>query len=254
KRYDIRNIKTILRAKYAGLDGESTFKMLIPIGTIPENRLRELCEAKTVEEVVTGLEGTEYGKILSEKLSEYEEYNNLLPLELALDKYLYHSLWRTVKIEGANEDIFKEFIGKMIDVENLKVILRCKREGVPSEVTLNYLLDVGYELAPWKLKELAEGESIEGVISSLEDSEYGNILAEHLEEYERSKSVFVFEKVLDNYILEVGKRLSLRQPFGVGPIIGFLTSKEMEVKKLRAIINGKIEGLSPRDIKELITN
>ena len=254
KRYDVRNIKTILRAKYVGLDGESTFKMLVPIGTIPENRLRELCEAKTVEEVVNGLEGTEFGKVLSEKLSIYEESGNLTPLELALDRYILEGLWRAVGIEGNNEDIFKEFIGRMIDIENLKVILRCKREGVSSDVILNYLLNVGYELPPWKLKELAEAESIEGVVSSLEGTEYGNIISEHLEEYEKIGSTYAFEKVLDNYLLEVGKKLSLRQPFGVGPIIGFITSKEMEIKKLRAIINGKVEGLSPRDIRELITN
>jgi len=254
KRYDVRNIKTILRAKYARLDSESTFKMLIPLGKIPESKLRELCEARTVEEVVSGLEGTEYGRILSEQLSLYEEYGNLIPLELALDKYIYQSLWRAVGIEGTNEDLFKEFVGRMIDIENLKVILRCKREGVPSDTISNYLLGVGYELPPWKLKELAEADSIEGVISSLEGTEYGNIISECLEEYERCRSAYVFEKVLDNYLVEVGKKLSLRQPFGVGPVIGFITSKEMEVRKLRAIINGKMEGLSPRDIRELITN
>jgi len=253
KRYDVKNIKTILRAKYAGLDGESTFKILIPLGRIPENKLRELCEAKTVEEVVNGLEGTEYGKILSENLSIYEESGNLIPLELALDRYILESLWKVVGIEGTNEDIFKEFIGRMIDIENLKIILRCKGERVSSEVILNYLLGVGYELPPWKLKELAEAESMEGVVSSLEGTEYSNIISGCLEEYEKCKSAYVFERALDNYLVEIGKKLSLRQPFGVGPIIGFITSKEMEVKKLKVIIKGKMEGLSPRDIRELIT-
>jgi len=253
KRYDAKNIKTILRAKYAGLEGESIFKMLIPLGTIPENRLKELCEVKTIEEVVNGLEGTEYGKLLSEKLSIYEKSGNLIPLELALDKYILESLWKVVGIEGTNEDIFKEFIGRMIDVENLKIILRCKGEGVSSEVISNYLLDVGYELPPWKLKELVEAESMEGVVNSLEGTEYGNIISECLEEYKKSRSVYVFERALDNYLVELGKKLSLRQAFGVGPIIGFITSKEMEIKKLKVIIKGKVEGLSPRDIRELIT-
>ncbi|HIQ39293.1 MAG TPA: V-type ATP synthase subunit C [Methanothermococcus okinawensis] len=253
KKYDVKNIKTILRAKYVGLDSESTFKMLIPLGTISENKLRELCEAKTVEEVVNGLEGTEYAKILSEKLSIYEESGNLISLELALDKYILEGLWKVVGIEGTNEDIFKEFIGRMIDVENLKVILRCKGEGISSDVILNYLLGVGYELPPWKLKELAEAESMEGVVSSLEGTEYSNIISGCLEEYEKTKSIYVFERTLDNYLVELGRKLSLRQPFGVGPIIGFITSKEMEIKKLKVIIKGKIEGLSARDIRELIT-
>ncbi|HIP34730.1 MAG TPA: V-type ATP synthase subunit C, partial [Methanothermococcus okinawensis] len=128
-----------------------------------------------------------------------------------------------------------------------------KGEGVSSDVILNYLLSVGYELPPWKLKELAEAESMENIVSSLEGTEYSNIISGCLEEYEKTKSIYVFERALDNYLVELGRRLSLRQPFGVGPIIGFITSKEMEIKKLKIIIKGKIEGLSARDIRELIT-
>ncbi|AEH07410.1 V-type ATP synthase subunit C [Methanothermococcus okinawensis IH1] len=230
KKFDVKNIKTLLRAKYVGLNAEETFKLLIPLGTIPENKLRELCETKTIEELLNGLEGTEYSKILSNEAANYEQTGKLIPFELALDKYILENLWKSVGTEGTNEDIFKEFIGAIVDIENLKVILRGKADGLSSEDILNYISNVGYELAPWKLKELAESESIEGIISSLEGTKYGDIISENLEEYEKTKSVYVFEKALDKYVAKVGKKLSLRQPFGVGPIIGLITSKEQEIK------------------------
>jgi V/A-type H+-transporting ATPase subunit C len=102
------------------------------------------------------------------------------------------------------------------------------------------------------LKELAEAESIEGVISALEGTIYGSIISENLEEYEKTGSVYVFEKALDKHLAEVGRKLSLRQPFGVGPIIGLITSKEQEIKNLKIIIKGKIEGLSSNQIRELL--
>ncbi|WP_421077738.1 V-type ATP synthase subunit C [Methanothermococcus sp. Ax23] len=253
KRFDVQNIKTLLRAKYVGLDAEETFKLIIPLGTIPENKLRELCETKAIEEVVNGLEGTEYSKILSNELATYEQTGKLISFELALDKYILENLWKSVGIEGTNEDIFKEFVGAIIDIENLKVILRGKADGLSSENILNYILNVGYELAPWKLKELAESESIEGVISSLEGTKYGTIISENLEEYDKTKSVYVFEKALDKYLAKIGKNLSLRQPFGVGPVIGLITSKEQEIKNLKIIIKGKIEGLPSNQIRELLT-
>ena len=253
KRFDVQNIKTLLRAKYVGLDAEETFKLIIPLGTIPENKLRELCETKAIEEVVNGLEGTEYSKILSNELATYEQTGKLISVELALDKYILENLWKSVGIEGTNEDIFKEFVGAIIDIENLKVILRGKADGLSSENILNYILNVGYELAPWKLKELAESESIEGVISSLEGTKYGTIISENLEEYDKTKSVYVFEKALDKYLAKIGKNLSLRQPFGVGPVIGLITSKEQEIKNLKIIIKGKIEGLPSNQIRELLT-
>lgn len=252
KKFDVQNIKTLLRAKYVGLNAEETFNLIVPLGTIPENKLRELCEARTVEEVLNGLESTEYSKILSNELAMYEQTGRLSSFELALDKYLLENLWKSVGIEGTTEDIFKEFVGAMIDIENLKVILRAKSDNISSEDTLNYILNVGYELAPWKLKELAESESIEGIISALEGTKYGSIISENLEEYEKTGSVYVFEKALDKYLAEIGKKISLRQPFGVGPIIGLITAKEQEIKNLKIIIKGKIEGLSSNQIRELL--
>ncbi len=252
KKFDVQNIKTLLRAKYVGLSAEETFKYIIPLGTIPESRLRELCEAKTVEEVLNGLEGTEYSEVLSNESSTYEHTGKLTSFELALDKYILEKLWNSVGIEGTTEDIFKEFVGTMIDVENLKVILRAKYDNLSSEDTLKYILDVGYEIAPWKLKELAEAESVEGVISALEEIIYGSILSEHIEEYEDTKSIYVFEKALDNYLAKVGRRISHRQPFGIGPIIGLITSKEQEIKNLKIIIKGKMEGIPSNQIRELL--
>lgn len=252
KKFDVQNIKILLRTKYIGLGAEDTSKLIIPLGTIPESKLRELCETKTVEEVISGLEGTEYSKILSDEIAIYEQTKKLGAFELSLDKYILENLWKSVGIEGTIDDIFKEFVGAIIDVENLKIILKGKAGGLPSETVLSYVLDAGYEIAPWKLKELADAESIEGVISSLEGTKYGSIISDKLEEYEKVNSVFIFENALDKYISEVGKKLSLRQPFGVGPILGLITSKEQEIKRLKIITKGKIEGLTSSQIRELL--
>ncbi len=252
KKFDIYNIKSILRAKYFGLSYEETYKLIVPLGTIPENKLRDLCECKTVEEVVNSLEGTEYHKILSSAMSEYEQTGKLTELELSLDKYILENLWKAVSIEGVAEDIFKEYIGAMVDIENLKIILRCKADGVPSEEISKYLLNDGYELASWKLKELSESDSIESIVSALEGTKYSQIISENLEEYEKTKSVYVFERALDRYILNIGKKLSLRQPFGVGPIIGLITAKEQEIQNLKIIIKCKIENIPSNQIRELL--
>jgi len=226
--------------------------LLIPLGTIPESKLRELSEAKTIEEIVSGLEGTEYAHILSDELSKYEQTGKLTSLEMSLDKYVLGELWKNISIDGTEKDLFKEFVGTMIDIENLKMILKGKADGLSSEIISEYITDFGYELAPWKLKELADAESIEGVISSLEGTKYASILTDNLEEFEKAKTTYVFEKALDKYLVELGRRLSLRQPFGVGPIIGLITSKELEVRNLKIIIKGKIEGLPASQIRELL--
>ncbi len=254
KKFDVQNIKILLRAKYFGLSAEETFDLLIPLGTIPLNKLKELCETKTVEEVIGGLEGTEYSKILSNELSTYDQNKQISIFEVSLDKYVIKKLWDSVGIEGKEEDLFKEFVGSIVDIENLKIILKGKADKLPSDVVMSYVTDNGYELAHWKLKELADADSIETVIGALEDTSYAPIINEKLDEYESTKSVFVFEKALDNYIYETGKKLSRRQPFGVGPIIGLIVSKEQEIKKLKIITKGKLENLNPSQIRELLNS
>ncbi|ACX73463.1 ATP synthase A1, C subunit [Methanocaldococcus vulcanius M7] len=252
KKFDIKNIKTLIRAKFVGLDAEETYKLLIPLGNIPPDKLKELSEVKTVEEVIRGLDGTEYFKILQDELSNYDQTSDLLVFELALDKYYLESLRKTIMTEGKEEDLFREFVGTIIDIENLKVILKGKADGLSAEELGKYITLEGYELAEWKLKDLISAGGIEGVLSGLEGTSYAEILTEAMEEFERTKSIYAFEKALDKYVLEKGKKLSTRKPFGVGPIIGLIVSKELEVKNLKAIIKGKIENLKPEDIRSLL--
>jgi V/A-type H+-transporting ATPase subunit C len=252
KKFDIKNIKTLIRAKFVGLDAEETYSLLIPLGNIPVEKLKELAEVKTVEEVIRGLDGTEYFKVLQEELSNYEQASTIIGFELALDRYYLESLRKTIMTEGKEEDLFREFVGTMIDVENLKVILRGKADGLSADEIGKYVSLTGYELASWKLKDLMSAGGIEGVLSSLEGTSYADVLAEAMEEFEKTKSIYAFEKALDKFVLEKGKKLSTRKPFGVGPIIGLIVSKELEVKNLKAIIKGKIENLKPEEIRSLL--
>ena len=48
------------------------------------------------------------------------------------------TLWKNVSVDGTEKDLFKEFIGTMIDIENLKIILKGKADGLSSEVISNY--------------------------------------------------------------------------------------------------------------------
>ncbi|WP_456418688.1 V-type ATP synthase subunit C [Methanocaldococcus infernus] len=242
-KFDIKNIKTLIRAKKLGLSPEETLKLLVPIGTLSK-KLKELSEMESVEEIIRGLEGTEYFKIL-------QNASNTKEMELLLDKYYLELLRNALMTEGKEEDIFKEFFGTLIDVELLKVLLRAKVDNISAEELSKYLTS-GYELPEWKLKELAGAEGIEGVIGGLEGTSYYQILSDALDEYQRTKSIYVFEKVLDKLILEKGRALSLRKPFGVGPIIGLIVGKELEIKNLKIIIKGKLENLKAEEIRSLL--
>jgi V/A-type H+-transporting ATPase subunit C len=78
-------------------------------------------------------------------------------------------------------------------------------------------------------------------VSGLEGTKYAEALTEVIPVYNETGSVAVFEKALDVYASNYAKSLSIKKPVGVGPIIGYLSQKENEIKNLKIIARAKRE-------------
>lgn len=253
KRWDIKNIKSIIIAKEAGLSQAETRDMIVPFGELTD-KLDSLIEAENVTEVINGLEGTEYPKILEDAVPIYKETGLLLPIEDAMDKYILRNLLRTSATpEDDNTSLLHNYIGTMVDVANIKIILRAKVDNLKFEDIEAYMISDGYQVREWKLKELMEAEDVEGVISGLEGTDYAPLLSEAMSEYKETGSMASLESSLDGYVTKTAKTISRKNQFGIGPMIGFLSSKEIEIKNLKIIARGKREGeISPSMIKEML--
>ncbi|ADZ08687.1 V-type ATP synthase subunit C [Methanobacterium lacus] len=253
KKWDIKNIKSIIIAKEAGLSQEQTVDLLVPFGEL-SNKLDSLIDTDSVEEVLNALEGTEYPKIVEDALPIYKETGLLLPLEASMDKYLLENLLKTSATpEDENTTLLHNYIGTMVDVANIKIILRAKADNIKYEDIEPYMVSDGYEIREWKLKELMEAEDVSGVISGLEGTDYAPMLSDAMSEFNETGSMATFEKLLDSYVVKTAKTISLKNQFGIGPMIGFLSRKETEVKNLKIIARGKREaGFSPSMIKEML--
>lgn len=253
KKWDIRNIKSLIIAKEAGLSVDETMNLLVPFGELSD-RLNTLVDTDNVEEILNGLDGTDYAPILEDALPQYKETGLLLPLEASLDNYLLENLLRTAATpEDDNTSLLHEYVGNMVDIANIKIILRAKTDGLKFEDIEPYMITKGYQVREWKLKELMESEDVPGVINGLEATDYSPILSDILNDYSAGDSIAPFETALDNYINETAKRISLKNQFGIGPMIGFLNKKEKEIKNLKTIVRGKREpDLPATAIKEML--
>ncbi|OPX60792.1 MAG: V-type ATP synthase subunit C [Methanobacterium sp. PtaB.Bin024] len=253
KKWDIQNLKSIVIAKKVGLNAEETLELVVPFGELTD-KLDALVDANDINEVLSALEGTEYTSIIEDAIPIYEETGMLLPLEASLDKYLLENLLRTVTTpEDDNTALLKSYVGSMVDATNLKIILRAKVDGLKFEDIDPYMISDGYQIREWKLKDLMEAEDVAGVVSGLEGTEYAPVLVEAMTQYTETGSIGAFEIALDNHVSETAKRISLKNQFGIGPMIGFLSKKEKEIKNLKIIVRGKREeGFTPAMIKEML--
>ncbi len=92
KRWDVWNIKSILRGKNYGASEEEIRETLVPAGSLDMQKLNELIRKSTITEVVEGLSGTNFYKPLSATLEEYNKTHTLAILENSLDKAYYANL------------------------------------------------------------------------------------------------------------------------------------------------------------------
>lgn len=247
KKADIDNIKSILTAKEVGYDADETKELLIPCGAL-YNDLVSLADADNVTDVITSLDNTEYATVLEDALPQYENTNMILPLESALDKYYLGKLLRSTDVPSdENKQILYSYVGTKVDVANLKLIIRAKEDGLDYDAISHYILDEGYQLREWKLKDLMESPDVTNVVSGLEGTKYSSALTDVMPIYNETGSVAVFEKALDVYASEYSKSLSVKKPLGIGPIIGYLSQKESEIKNLKIIARAKREADFPND-------
>ena len=245
KKTDIDNIKSLLTAKEVGLTPDETKELLIPRGSL-YNELASLVDADGVTDIVTSLDGTEYATVLEDALPEYEEKHMTLPLEAALDKYYLSNLLRSSDVPSdENKQILYSYVGTQVDVDNLKLILRAKEDGLTYDDISRYILADGYQLREWKLKDLMDSPDVTNVISGLEGTKYASALTDAMPAYNETGSVAVFEKALDAYSSQYSKSLAIKKPLGIGPIIGYLSQKENEIKNLKIIARAKREADFP---------
>jgi len=174
---------------------------------------------------------------------------NFLKIDSSIDRYII-SKFKSVKVPYKCEIGKQKFIKILIDVLNIKNVLRGKQLNYEEYFFKDVYLGEGYEIASWKYKELYEFESVSQVITSLEGTSYYNKLKDSIEEYNKTNSVQIFENVLDSIFLKLIKDISMQNYVTIGPTIRYITSKEYEIRNLKVIAKGIEENLS----SEIINN
>jgi V/A-type H+-transporting ATPase subunit C len=246
ERFEIGAIKSVLTGVHAGVPPTEIENMV----TGPySGDLREIAMSSNVSEVVSKLEGGDYGIILSRVLPDFERTGSLLTLENALDAKLYQDLMEVLIMRPSmDSEVIKRILGAEIDITNIKLVLRGARyEGDVSD----YLIPYGHEISAARLAELGSSADVEGIVNGIEGTPYYQPLYGALEKYHQDKdgSLQVFEKALDAYYLSLGQSIATKQPFGLGPILGYIVSKTQEIRNMKTLLTLKIEGFSPEEIK-----
>lgn len=248
RRFDAWNAKTVLRGVYSEADREAIETDLVHAGEFDERFVSRLLDAGSIEEVVEILSTTSLGRGLDAAYDDYEETGRLVPLENALDRAYYEDLTSGLPADPDRPtQLYIEFLRAEIDFRNARNALRLARSGADLDPT-EYYIAGGTLFSAADLDRLV-GNTDE-LLSRIEESTYGDRLADALADLETSESLIGFERALDAALLEYAGYLSRSYPLSVCPVFAYVLAKEREVQNIRAIARGREAGLASDEIEE----
>ncbi|MDD5748740.1 MAG: V-type ATPase subunit [Actinomycetota bacterium] len=248
-RYDIHNVKTILRGKKGSATSSEIITAMIPIGNIRIEVLEELSKCREILDVVSlmGEYRIKYKKTLEEAYEEFKEREeDLSVLELALDKFHYTDCLEQLKGKGSNIALTRRMFINELDMRNISTLVRIRGIKLDDDEVKNFCI-TGGALEPEKFLELHRSGDVAKIVSEYPDPEYRKVLDRALAAYEEV-DIAAFDRELEHGLTTLGAGMSNIDVLGIGVIIGYMWLKQNEIVNLRVILKGKAIGRPETEI------
>lgn len=235
-KYDYHNAKVILKGIFLKKDFSN---MLIWVGRVDIDKLRFNIENNH----------SELSKIMRKAVEEVEEdfkeKKDPQRIDILLDRYMFVEM---MDIAKSLEDKFTiKYVKALIDLTNIKSLLRIKKQNKGKEFLLSAIIDGG-EVDKDALVSLLTDAS-ENISSKLSHTNYEEVLKSGVEDFIKTNSTVLLEKLVDNYIMDLMKEAKFI-PFGGESLIAYIYAKETEIKVIRIIMASKLNNITSKVIRE----
>lgn len=248
KHYEVEVIKKLLRHMLGGREGQTDLSMFQGFfEKHSELDLETLCRAKNFSEFTEALEGTVYGKLLSQMQEKGQ--TGLFDCELKLDLFYFQLLWklRNKLLSKTERKILDDCFGSRLDLLNIQWICRARSFYRLSQAEIYALLiPVHYRLRADKVKLLVEAEDDAKFFAVLRETPYGK-----QEELQTGQMPDI--QLLSNQMLNrIYGRTGHRYPHSPALLDSYLYRKELEMRKIVTALEGIRYGLPASEIMGLL--
>ena len=248
KHYEVEVIKKLLRHMLGGREGQTDLSMFQGFfEKHSELDLETLCRAKNFSEFTEALEGTVYGKLLSQMQEKGQ--TGLFDCELKLDLFYFQLLWklRNKLLSKTERKILDDCFGSRLDLLNIQWICRARSFYRLSQAEIYALLiPVHYRLRADKVKLLVEAE---------DDAKFFAVLREtpYVKQEELQTGQMPDIQLLSNQMLNrIYGRTGHRYPHSPAVLDSYLYRKELEMRKIVTALEGIRYGLPASEIMGLL--
>lgn len=245
-RFEITNIKRILRGKFSGVPEQEIKLNLIPMQPYMAPNHEKLVEIETLEEVVKALSNTPYSS-LNERLRIYQELDSLWPLELALNSIYAETILQSVRVlpKTAKRSI-ERIVRLETDVENILFAIKQREQSGNQMEQFQEIFPVTFRISTNQLTEIASTSNIHHTLISLQEP-YREIISPIL-----TGDAALVRTALRKNKYEIAKSAKASDEFGFNMIFAYLIYCELEKDNLVGLVWGKAQELSSEELLKYV--
>lgn len=249
-RYEIENIKTLIKATYAKLDTtQKLARIYFSVEDFLKRRsvIEETAKAPNLKQTVDSLKNTEYELSLSLGFKSFEEGGSTTCFDVLLDKMFYEKLY------SGYQDLPKRdkphayfFVSMESDSFTLLTLLRGKNLNYDSNwLQLAVPMD-NFSISKQMVENFASAPNFESALNLARKGEYAQFFTKAPTPED---TIATGERNFRKAMFEYAKHSIVSEIFNVGMILVFMIQKAAEVYNLTAISIGVEAGLKPEEIR-----
>jgi V/A-type H+-transporting ATPase subunit C len=243
ERFEISNLKALLRGKMTGERPAALLARLTPMGAFARLDSEDLAHAEDAGELLRRLEAGPYADIVRPARRAFAESHDPFLLDAALDRSYYEGLENRARpLEKEAGATFQRLMSSLIDRINLVWLLRYRfNYKLPPAQVYFLLVASRYSLPSSRLRVLAALGSTAEVLAALPEA-LRNLLAgvNGIPE--------VFATMERDAAEKAGKVLHSGAP-AIARAFAYLILRERDLRSLRAVLRGRHLRLPVADIR-----
>jgi V/A-type H+-transporting ATPase subunit C len=245
-RFEVTNLKRIIRGKFSGISGPEIKLNLIPMEPYLAPDHEKLAELDTIDAVIDSLGNTPYSN-LKEQLKLFHDLDALWPFELTLNSIYADTILQSVTILPKTAKRMIDRIVKLeTDVENILFAIKQREESETQTNRIQEMFPITFQVSIEQLTEIARTPNLRLSIEGLEDP-YKNILSPI-----HTGDVALIRTALRQNKYEIAKSARASDEFGFNVIMAYLIYSELEKDNLVGLVWGKAQGLLSDELLKYI--
>ena len=221
-RWDVFNIKTILRGAHNKVPIDEIKESFFPAGYMAEAELEALAKFDDVGAIIDTMAvwGLVYAAPLRQAYPQYSQDNDLAPLELALDQQ--YTEWAASRLARQGRQT-PSSLARSSACRSTRPTWSwcsgCSRQTSGLRKAEKYFLEGGRAIGKDLFLQLAGLSDVDEVLDRLKRTPYSTRLDEAALKYLETNSISVFERALEDQVMRQALRAGVKDPHGVGVAI-----------------------------------